>query len=115
MASVAVEAAKHLQDAGHRVTVVDPRWIKPLNPAVISMAAEHSLVITVEDNGRQGGVGETLAAALAQRGYRGDILVRAVDQQFLTHAKRDVVLGQHGLTAAAIAADAVEHLDSGKR
>jgi 1-deoxy-D-xylulose-5-phosphate synthase len=115
LATVAKEAAKHLHEAGYTVTVVDPRWIKPLNPAVISLAAEHDLVLTVEDNGRQGGVGETLAAALAQRGFEGQVQVHAVDQRFLTHAKRDVVLAEHGLTADAITAEAMEHLDARKR
>ena len=115
MASVAVDAAEQIRAAGHGVTVVDPRWVKPVDAAVVDLAAHHPMVVTVEDNGRQGGVGETFAAALAQRGYRGDVLVRAVDQQFLTHAKRDAVLADQGLTADAIASVVLEHLKRLKR
>ena len=110
MARVAVEAAAQLAALGHSVTVVDPRWVTPLEAAVVDAAAAHALVVTIEDNGRRGGVGEALAATLAQRGYRGDVIVRAVEQHFLTHAKRDVVLKDQGLTADAIVSAVTEHV-----
>lgn len=115
LAAVAVDVAGALTAQGYGVTVVDPRWVTPVDVALVELAAHHALVVTLEDNGRQGGVGETFAAALAQRGYDGDVLVRAVDQHFLTHAKRDAVLAQQGLTADAVVASVLEHLASGKR
>lgn len=115
MASVAVDVAQRLVGDGFRVTVVDPRWVAPVAADVVELAARHSLVVTVEDNGRQGGVGETFVAALAQRGYRGSVLVRAVDQRFLAHAKRGAVLAEQGLTVDAIAAAIAEHVAGKER
>jgi 1-deoxy-D-xylulose-5-phosphate synthase len=115
MARVAQDAADILRADGHAVTVVDPRWVKPLDPAISDVAAAHRLVVSVEDNGRQGGVGSTFARELQDRGYSGPVQVHAVDQAFLAHAKRDVILAEQGLTAEQVAKAASEHLTSRKR
>ncbi|HTA08125.1 MAG TPA: 1-deoxy-D-xylulose-5-phosphate synthase, partial [Streptosporangiaceae bacterium] len=64
MAGVCAEAADRLADHGIGVTVVDPRWVKPLDPALLAAARQHALVVTVEDNGRVGGFGDAVARLL---------------------------------------------------
>jgi 1-deoxy-D-xylulose-5-phosphate synthase len=115
MAGVAQGAAELLRAEGYSVTVVDPRWVKPIDPAVVELAATHGLVVTVEDNGRQGGIGSTLARELQDRGHGGPVQIHAVDQDFLTHAKRDAILADQGLTAENVFRVAQEHLASRKR
>ncbi|HEY7175982.1 MAG TPA: 1-deoxy-D-xylulose-5-phosphate synthase, partial [Micromonosporaceae bacterium] len=61
LAHVAMEAAAGLREAGHGVTVVDPRWVRPVPLELVAMAREHSLVVTIEDGVRAGGVGDALA------------------------------------------------------
>ncbi|MFG1811037.1 1-deoxy-D-xylulose-5-phosphate synthase [Streptomyces sp. NPDC049040] len=91
--------------AGRRigVTVVDPRWVKPVDPALPALAARHRMVAVVEDNGRAGGVGSAVAQALRDAGV--DVPVRdfGIPQQFLAHAKRGELLADLGLTPAEIA------------
>jgi len=115
LAGVANAAADLIREAGHGVTVVDPRWVKPIDPAIVDLAAHHGLAVSVEDNGRQGGIGSTFARELQDRGYTGQVQVHAIDQQFLTHAKRDAVLADQGLSADRIAEAALEHLARRKR
>jgi 1-deoxy-D-xylulose-5-phosphate synthase len=115
LAGVASAAADLIRAAGHGVTVVDPRWVKPIDPAIIDLASGHGLVVSVEDNGRQGGIGSTFARELQDRGYSGSVQVHAVDQQFLTHAKRDAVLAEQGLSADRIAEAALEQIARRKR
>lgn len=110
MAAMAVEVAQGLEAAGVGATVVDPRWVKPLDPTVIDLARRHRLVVTIEDNGRQGGVGSTILHALSDEDVRVPVRIHAVEQQFLDHAKRDVILGRLGLTAEAILADTQKRL-----
>src|SRR5690606_6151106 len=110
MAAMAVEVAQGLEESGIGATVVDPRWVKPLDPALLDLAAEHRLVVTIEDNGRQGGVGSTILHAVSDRGLTVPVRIHAVAQEFLDHAKRDVILGRLGLTPESISADALEHL-----
>ena len=61
LAGVCLEVADRLVDQGLGVTVVDPRWVKPVPPALASMAGRHRLVVTIEDNGRVGGAGAAIA------------------------------------------------------
>ena len=115
LAGAANAAADIIRAAGHGVTVVDPRWVKPIDPVIIELAAGHALVVSVEDNGRQGGIGATFALELQDRGYAGAVQIHGIDQQFLGHAKRDAVLTDQGLTADRIAEAAMEHLAVRKR
>ncbi|NED94110.1 1-deoxy-D-xylulose-5-phosphate synthase [Phytoactinopolyspora alkaliphila] len=103
MAAAGVDAARRLQAQGVGVTVVDPRWVKPLDDAVIDLAREHRLVVTVEDNSRVGGVGTVLAQLMQDRGV--DIPVRnfGIPPRFLDHAKRAEILAELGLTGQGLA------------
>ena len=105
LAHTCAEAADLIRAQGHGVTVIDPRWVKPLDADLVAMAADFGLVVTVEDNGRNGGVGSMFTQALIDARIDTPIRVHAVDQQFLDHAKRDVILERLGLTPAGIAED----------
>ncbi|MFC5719384.1 1-deoxy-D-xylulose-5-phosphate synthase [Streptomyces gamaensis] len=103
MAGVCLAAAELLAARGTTCTVVDPRWVKPVDPALPGLAAQHRLVAVVEDNSRTGGVGWAVAQAL--RDAETDVPVRTfgIPEQFLAHAKRGEVLADLGLTPAEIA------------
>jgi 1-deoxy-D-xylulose-5-phosphate synthase len=105
MAQIALDAAEIVRSSGLGVTVVDPRWVKPFDPAVVELAARHRLVVTVEDNGRQGGVGASFTQALRDAGSQVPVRVHGVEQEFLDHAKRDVILTRLGLSPESIATD----------
>jgi len=98
-----VAAAQRLADQGIGVTVVDPRWIHPVPPELVEMAADHKLVVTVEDGGRHGGFGWTLAAALRDADVEVPLRDLGVPQQFHQHAERPEVLAALGLTAQGVA------------
>ena len=102
-AALAVAAARRLAAQGIGVTVVDPRWVLPVPEVLVRMAARHRLVVSVEDGGRHGGFGWSLAAAL--RDAEVDVPFRdlGIPQRFLAHGLRDEVLAELGLTAQDIA------------
>jgi len=110
MAQVCVEAADLLNGQGVGVTVVDPRWVKPLNDALPELARRHRLVVTVEDNGTTGGFGAALSLALHQEGVATPVRAFGIPQRFLEHAKRDELLDECGLTANDIFLATVERL-----
>ena len=112
MATTAVEVAERLQAQGIGVTVVDPRWVKPVDPAIVELAREHRLVVSIEDNGEVGGCGAVLLQTLTAAGVRTPFRLHAVPQEFLDHAKRAVILERIGLTAQAIALRIVEDVAS---
>ncbi len=99
--AMAVEAAARLADQGIGVTVVDPRWALPVPDAIRLLAAQHRMVVTVEDGGRSGGVGSAVTDALS--GLEVPVTVLALPQQFLEPACRADLLEEFGLTARAVA------------
>jgi 1-deoxy-D-xylulose-5-phosphate synthase len=108
MAVTAVEVARRLNDHGIGVTVVDPRWVKPVDPAVVAVAAEHRLVATVEDNGRAGGFGDAVARLLRDADVDTPVKTYGLDQEFLTHGTRDEILAAAGLTSQHLARQLTE-------
>src|SRR4051812_34197910 len=107
MAATALELATRVADQGVGVTVVDPRWVKPVDLALPALAARHRLVVTIEDNGRVGGVGEAVAAALRDVGVPTPVKAFALPQRFLAHASRGEVLTDVGLSAQALAHEVI--------
>jgi len=103
MAGASLEAAELLAERGVGALVVDPRWVKPVNPGLARLAAARRLVVTVEDNGRVGGVGAAVAQALADKGVGTPVRVLGLPQRFLDHGKRLDILADCGLTGAGIA------------
>jgi 1-deoxy-D-xylulose-5-phosphate synthase len=103
MARAGVEAAERLAAQGVGVTVVDPRWVKPVDGALVTLARDHRLVVTVEDNGRVGGVGSAIAQALRDAGVTTPVRDYGIPQRFLEHAKRPKILSDVGLTGQSLA------------
>ncbi|MHB9757506.1 1-deoxy-D-xylulose-5-phosphate synthase [Streptomyces sp. BYX5S] len=103
MAPVCLQAADLLEARGINCTVVDPRWVKPVDPDLAPLAARHELVAVVEDNSKAAGVGSAVALALGEAEV--DVPVRrfGIPEQFLPHAKRGEVLADIGLTPVDIA------------
>ncbi|ASY31876.1 MULTISPECIES: 1-deoxy-D-xylulose-5-phosphate synthase [unclassified Streptomyces] len=110
MAPVCLAAAALLRERGIRSTVVDPRWVKPVDPALAPLAARHRVVAVVEDNSRTSGVGAAVSVALADAEV--DVPVRhfGIPEQFLPHAKRGELLADLGLTPVEIAGRIGAHL-----
>jgi 1-deoxy-D-xylulose-5-phosphate synthase len=105
---LAVEAAERLGAQGIGVTVVDPRWALPVPPEIGALAADHRLVVTIEDGGRSGGVGAAVTDRLAGTGVPVQVL--ALPQEFLEPGPRAELLGDLGLTAQAVARGITEEI-----
>lgn len=103
LAQVCLHAADLLAGAGIRCTVVDPRWVKPVDDQLPALAAQHRLVAVVEDNSRAGGVGSAVGQALRDAGTDVPLRTFGIPEQFLAHAKRGEVLADIGLTPVEIA------------
>jgi 1-deoxy-D-xylulose-5-phosphate synthase len=110
MAAVGVEVGERLAAQGIGVTVVDPRWVKPLDPALVGLARAHRLVVSIEDNGRVGGVGSALLQLFTDEGVTTPFSLHGIPQEFLAHAERQVILDRIGLNAQTIARGIVERL-----
>ncbi|QKJ19455.1 1-deoxy-D-xylulose-5-phosphate synthase [Microbacterium hominis] len=107
MAHIAVAVAERLRDQGIGATVIDPRWVVPVQPSVVRLAASHRLVITIEDGIRVGGIGTRVRQVLRESGVDTAVDELGVPDEFIDHASREQILEDAGLTPAKIAQDVV--------
>jgi 1-deoxy-D-xylulose-5-phosphate synthase len=113
MVGVAERAAPLLMEAGVSASVVNLRWIKPLDLETIAWAAhKHSLVVTIEENTALGGVGAAVLEALSDMAITGPVMHLGVPDCFVTHGAMDRLLSDVGLTPAAVRDAVIGRLDS---
>jgi 1-deoxy-D-xylulose-5-phosphate synthase len=102
LVSVAMEAAALLDAEGLPLTVVNSRYIKPLDPRLESWARRHPAVLTLEDNVATGGFGSAVSEVLAPLGI--PVTVMAVPDTFIEQGGQSELLKQLGLDAQGVAA-----------
>jgi len=84
-------------------TVVDMRWVKPLDEALIlELTRTHGAIVTVEDNAIAGGAGSAVAEFLAARNLQLPVLHLGLADAYLEHASREQLLAEAGIDAAGI-------------
>jgi 1-deoxy-D-xylulose-5-phosphate synthase len=103
MSAIAVEAASLAYREGVGVTVVDPRWVRPLPIQLLSMAEKFKEVVVLEDGLAHGGVGSAFSELVRERGLSIPVHSIGVPQEFIEHSKRQEILNDIGLTPGAIA------------
>jgi len=108
MAAMAVEAASQAYREGVGVTVIDPRWIKPLPQSLVTMATRYKSVVVLEDGIRHGGIASTISEMFRDAGLQVPIHSIGVPLTFLDHAKRGQILNELGITAQQISRSIVE-------
>ena len=114
MATLAVEAAAQAYREGVGVTVIDPRWVKPLSPAIITMAQRYSHVVVIEDGIRRGGLASALAEGMRDAGVEVPVHSIGIPLTFIEHSKRAEILHDLGITAQQIARGLVELRSTGE-
>jgi len=114
MASLAVEAASSAYREGVGVTVIDPRWVKPLPLSLISMAQRYKSVVVLEDGIRHGGIASSISELFRDSGVNVPLHSIGVPLDFLEHSKRSEILNDIGVTAQNIARSVVEWSSSFK-
>jgi 1-deoxy-D-xylulose-5-phosphate synthase len=108
MAPLAVEAASQAYREGVGVTVIDPRWVKPLPQSLISMADRYKSVVVVEDGIAHGGIASALSEMFRGAGLDTPIHSIGVPLTFIEHSKRAEILSDLGITSQNIAREIVE-------
>ena len=108
MATMSVEAASQAYREGVGVTVIDPRWVKPLPQSLITMADRYKSVVVVEDGIAHGGIASALSEMFRGAGLNTPIHSIGVPLTFIEHSKRSEILSDLGMTAQNISREIVE-------
>jgi 1-deoxy-D-xylulose-5-phosphate synthase len=86
-------------------TIVNMRFVKPLDEdLIISIAARHRAVITIEENVTLGGAGSAVAELLASEGLQVPLLQIGIPDRFIEHGSRETCLAAAGLDLAGLTA-----------
>jgi 1-deoxy-D-xylulose-5-phosphate synthase len=102
-AHLGIEVAGRLAEHGYGVTVVDPRWVRPVPVELVGLGAKHRLVVVVEDGVRTGGVGSAIAQKLRDSGVDTPVHEIGVEPGWYPHGSRNEILADVGLTAQDVA------------
>jgi 1-deoxy-D-xylulose-5-phosphate synthase len=108
LAGLGLDVADRVSAQGLGVTVVDPRWVLPVDPGLPALCAGHEVVVVIEDGVIAGGIGSAVSRELRSRGLRVPVCDIALPQQYLTHGRRADVLADAGLSAQEVARQVVE-------
>ncbi len=108
LCSIAVQVGERLSQQGIGATVVDPVWSLPVSADLLTLVAEHDLVLTIEDNGVAGGLGSRLSQEARAAGIDTRVREFGIPQEFLPQGNRSQLLEELGLTAQQIARFATE-------
>jgi len=114
MASTAVEAAAQAYREGVGVTVIDPRWVKPLPVnALLAMARRYKRVVVLEDGIKHGGIASTLSEIFRENSVEMPIHSIGVPLEFIEHSKRNEILEDLGLTVQNVTRQLVGWVSDG--
>ena len=108
MAAIAVEAASSAYREGVGVTVIDPRWVKPLPESLVRMAERYKSVVVLEDGIRHAGIGSAISEMFRDAGVLIPLHSLGVPLEFIEHSKRGEILSDIGITAQNISRSVVE-------
>lgn len=103
MVAVAMDVAKLLKDQGIDATVINGRFIKPIDTDMVEdIAKSHDLIVTMEENVYNGGFGEKVLTHLAQIQYKGDFLPVALPDEYIEHGNVELLKRELGLDSQSL-------------
>ncbi|MCD7805976.1 MAG: 1-deoxy-D-xylulose-5-phosphate synthase, partial [Lachnospiraceae bacterium] len=111
MVEEAMEVRSLLKEQGLDITVVNGRFIKPIDErAVLIQAAHHDLIVTMEDNVLSGGYGAAVGACLLEHGVCMPVYSVGVPDRFVEHGSIEELKRMLGIDAQSVARGILERL-----
>ena len=88
----AVQVRKRLKEIGYNCTLINARFVKPVDEAMLrKLTVEHRLIVTLEENIRRGGFGEFVTAYLAGLETDAEVLNLALPDDYIEHGSVDLL------------------------
>lgn len=103
MLDTGMKVAKELKNHGINATVINARFVKPIDEAMLdSLAENYDMIVTLEENVLHGGYGERVLKYITSAGYNRKIINVAVPNRFISHGNVDVLYKAVGLDVDSI-------------
>ncbi len=103
MVKTAVEVREKLKEQGKNITVVNGRFVKPVDEEMLeTLSKTHSVIITMEENVASGAYGERCRAYLDSIGYTGKLINVCIPDRFVVHGNVDILKRELGIDVERI-------------
>lgn len=103
MVKTAHEVRLYLKNLGYPCTLVNARFVKPIDEAMLrEMEKEHTLIVTLEENVKCGGFGEHVLDYLHEIGSSAHVLQVALPDDYIEHGNVDILKKEAGIDAESI-------------
>ncbi len=103
MVKSAVSVRQRLRDMGYSCSLINARFVKPLDTDMLrSVAADHRLIVTMEENVLTGGFGEQVITYLSDTGYTGKVLHIALPDEYVEHGNVEILKQELGIDEDSI-------------
>lgn len=113
MMEVALETKEQLEDEGYSVTLINPRWIKPLDTSTITeLSANSKVVCTFEDHVLYNGFGLSIIELLHDKVIETPVERIGWPDKFIEHGKPEILRKKHGMTSEAAIGKILPHLET---
>lgn len=111
MVKTAAEVRKLLLEKGISPTVINGRFIKPIDEEAIAVACKnHTLIVTMEENVVSGGYGEAVASYMKQAGHENELYMVGVPDRFIEHGSVELLKQEIGIDASSIVKGILERI-----
>ena len=88
----AVKVREILKETGYNCTLVNARFVKPIDEEMIlALAKEHEMIVTIEENVKNGGYGEKVMEFVSRKGLNIKVLILALPDDYIEHGSVDVL------------------------
>ncbi len=103
MVKTAVSVEEALKQRGYEVTLINARFVKPLDEEMLLQLLEnHRLVVTMEENVFRGGFGEAVSDFYRSRGASAEVLNIAIPDRYIEHGSVDILKKEYGIDAESV-------------
>ena len=112
MVQHSLDAADILSEQGVNATVVNARFVKPLDTAMIDELCKRDIpIVTVEDGQKQGGFGSAVAEYMAEENYTNKLTIIGIEDEFIEHGTQEELYEVIGIDAKGIAKSVLKSLE----
>ena len=103
MVKTAVILREMLKEQGYSVTLVNGRFIKPIDTEMIDrLQKNHKLIVTMEENVASGGYGEKVLAYMNEKQYDNDFMSVCIPDEYVEHGNVDLLKKEIGIDADSV-------------
>ncbi len=104
MVKTAVAVRELLREQGYHVSIVNARFVKPIDTDMVErLAQSHELIVTMEENVQSGGFGEKVRDYVCQKCLDTDVMIVAIPDEYVEHGNVNILAKEVGIDAQTIA------------